>query len=142
MRPLQELADMGRGESSLYAYFDPKVLPRLSSRPAEVARVPAPQARVRAGAGLGAGALDLAPAGGGGSRRARGRERRWWRRWGCGLGAGLRLPVSGALRGAESTAGPGAMEIGTEISRKIRVRPASGGGGKPGLGGRARGCQE
>lgn len=27
------------------------------------------------------------------------------------------------------------MEIGTEISRKIRVRPASGGGGKPGLGG-------
>lgn len=29
------------------------------------------------------------------------------------------------------------MEIGTEISRKIRVRPASGGGGKPGLSGRA-----
>lgn len=31
----------------------------------------------------------------------------------------------------------GAMEIGTEISRKIRVRPAAGRGGKPGLGGRA-----
>lgn len=82
-------------------------------------------------------------AGGGGSRRSRGRERRWrLRRRSCGPGVGAGLWISEAPRSAEPAARRGAMEIGTEISRKIRVRPASGGGGKPGLSGRARGCQE
>lgn len=51
--------------------------------------------------------------------------------------AGSGLWLSEATCRAGLIARPGAMEIGTEISRKIRVRPASGGGGKPGLGGRA-----
>lgn len=60
---------------------------------------------------------------------------------GCGCGAASWEPAPGSgvseePRSAEFAARPGAMEIGTEISRKIRVRLASGGGGKPGLGGR------
>ncbi|KAK1339418.1 hypothetical protein QTO34_020101, partial [Cnephaeus nilssonii] len=57
---------------------------------------------------------------------------------GLRAGAGSGLWLSEAPRRAEPAARRGAMEIGTEISRKIRVRPAGGGGGgKPGLGGRA-----
>lgn len=56
---------------------------------------------------------------------------------GLRAGAGSALWLSEAPRRAELAARRGAMEIGTEISRKIRVRPAAGGGGKPGLGGRA-----
>lgn len=57
---------------------------------------------------------------------------------GLRAGAGSGLWLSEAPRRAELAARRGAMEIGTEISRKIRVRPAGGGGGgKPGLGGRA-----
>uniref|UniRef100_A0A673VAS6 Zinc finger CCCH domain-containing protein 14 n=2 Tax=Suricata suricatta TaxID=37032 RepID=A0A673VAS6_SURSU len=60
-------------------------------------------------------------AGGGGSRRARDREQRWWlRRRSCGPGAGAGLWISEAPRSAEPAAHRGAMEIGTEISRKIR----------------------
>lgn len=112
--------------------------PLLSQPAAEVARAQASRAQVCAGAGTGAGALDSVRSGVPG---------RWGRvtqsaRPGAAepvavtvAAVGLRGSV--APRSAEPAGRRGAMEIGTEISRKIRVRPGSGGGGKSGLGGQA-----
>lgn len=47
---------------------------------------------------------------------------------GCRVAARGGLQVTEAPRSADPAARRGAMEIGTEISRKIRVRPASAGG--------------
>lgn len=51
--------------------------------------------------------------------------------------AAVELRAIESLRRTEPAARRGVMEIGTEISRKIRVRPWSGESGKPGLGARA-----
>lgn len=77
------------------------------------------------------------PVGAGHAERAAGSDA-----GGCGGGAAGREParvswVSEEPRIAEPAARRGAMEIGTEISRKIRVRPALSVDGNPGLSGQA-----